>query len=131
MYPAPASKTVELPGQKEVLPLIAFCVNAPIANLQVDVAFERDAEAGRREFFQRFMLDDRLTPISPRVVPTDGTTAFVTAIDAIPLSARTSLLQTIAQYYFALQNWVPGRESFVLAHSESAGNRREKTRICG
>jgi hypothetical protein len=97
-----------------LLPLLSVSANAPIKDLQPELAFEITPGVEEREFFQQFLLDERLLPYRPRKVHARATKELMQAVVKNPEKDR--LLRASAQYFHALQEWGPGQEIMALAH---------------
>jgi hypothetical protein len=95
-------------------PLIALTCNAPIEDLQPDIAYDATRGSERRPFFQQFLLDERIMPIRRRRVPVEAAAALAMAMAKHSSSDR--LHRASVHYYQALQNWRPGYETPALAH---------------
>lgn len=101
-------------GANAFCPLIAFTCNAPIEDLQPDIAYDATPGSERRPFFQQFLLDERIMPIRRRRVPVEAAGALAMAVAKHSSSDR--LHRAAVHYYQALQNWRPGYETLALAH---------------
>lgn len=99
---------------QNLLPLLSVSANAPIKNLQPELAFESTPEVEEREFFQQFLLDERLLPYRPRKVNARATKELMLTV--VASSEKDRLLRASAQYFHALQEWGPGQEIMALAH---------------
>jgi hypothetical protein len=95
-------------------PIISLSCNAPIEDLQPELAFDVTSGAKHRPYFQQFLLDERIMPIRRRRVPVDLTFALAAAVAKHSGSDR--LHRAAVHYYQALQFWRPGYETFALAH---------------
>lgn len=95
-------------------PIISLSCNAPIEDLQPELAFDVTPGVKHRPYFQQFLLDERIMPIRRRRVPVDLTFALAAAMAKHPRSDR--LHRAAVHYYQALQFWRPGYETFALAH---------------
>jgi len=99
---------------QNLTPLIALSANAPIKNMQPELAFETTEGITRREYFQQFLLPERFYPYRPRIVNGPATRDLLLSVTASPHSER--LLRAAAQYFHALQEWGPGQEIMALVH---------------
>jgi hypothetical protein len=52
---------------------VSFCANAPIEDLQPELAFDNTPKLDEREFFQQFLLNEGLRPFMGRLVVIDST----------------------------------------------------------
>lgn len=98
---------------REMAIIVAVAVNAAIAPLEAELAYETTEGIEDREFFQRFVPQDEIS-YADRVVPIDATAAVLTAVARHP--QRDRLVRAIMQYSEALQRWDDGNELLVLAH---------------
>jgi hypothetical protein len=94
-------------------PPISLACNAPIEELQPEIAFEVTPGLVQKPFFQQFLLDERIIPVQRRRIPVDIAGALAVAIAKPPLEL---LHRAAVHYHQALQNWRPRSETLVLAH---------------
>lgn len=95
-------------------PIISLSCNAPIDDLQPELAFDVTPGSKHRPYFQQFLLDERIMPIRRRRVPVDLTSGLALAVATHQRGQR--LHRAAVHYYQALQFWRPGYETFALAH---------------
>jgi hypothetical protein len=99
---------------QNLLPVVSLSANAPIMNLQPELAFDATPGREEREYFQQFLLDERLLPYTPRKVHAPATRDLLESI--VTSAERDRLLRATAQYFHSLQEWGPGQEIMALVH---------------
>jgi hypothetical protein len=99
---------------QNLVPVLVIATNAPIGDLTPEIAFETTKDIEEREFFQQFLLDERLLPFERRPVPCRLARAILKALGHSPDYKR--IHRALAHYYHALNNWGFGTEILALAH---------------
>lgn len=92
---------------------LSFSTNAPIGELEPEIAFDNTPGLEKREFFQQFLPDERII-YAGRKINVDATLSLMQTIADHPRTDR--IHRAISHYHFALHNWKPGRETFSMAH---------------
>jgi len=110
----PAAQEAFAMAARALVPIIAVATNAPIGELDVELAYDNTPGVAEREFVQTFLPAERGPPTQRRRVDVPATISFLRAVSSHPDADR--LRRSIAQYHQALVNWAPGRETLALAH---------------
>lgn len=115
--PAPDLKTALnafVQAAQNLLPVLVIATNAPTEDLTPELALETTPGVQERDFFQQFLLDERLLPFERRPVPCHLAHAV---LDALGHSTEQERIhRTLAHYHHALTNWGFGTEIVALAH---------------
>ncbi len=97
-----------------ILPMVSLATNAPIYDLQVHLGYELRATGEQRPFVQQFLLDGRVLPVAKRRVPIAECQSLISMLASHQSGER--LHRCCVHYYEALQNTLPGRETYAMAN---------------
>ena len=97
-----------------IVPLIAFCSNAAIADMEPELAFNNTLNLSKREFFQQFVPQERPLIHAGRKIDVPIVEAFVGALEGHPEKDR--IARAISHYRLALRHWRWGHEVMATAH---------------
>ena len=96
------------------IPVIAFCTNAYVGDVEPKIAFDNASGKVTRDFFQSFVPERRpVIPLPGRRVPSESVVAVLKAVQASPQADR--LRRAMSQYALALSHWLRGQETLALA----------------
>jgi hypothetical protein len=96
------------------IPLIAFCTNAFVDDVEPKLAFDNAPGKVARDYFQSFIAERRpAIPLPGRRVPSEAVIAVLEAVQAS--SSVDRLRRAMGQYALALSHWVRGQETLALA----------------
>jgi hypothetical protein len=96
------------------VPVIAFCANAYIGDVEPKIAFDKAPGKVTRDYFQSFVPAPRSSiPLPGRRVPSEMVVAVLQAVQRSPRADR--LRRAISQYALALSHWTRGQETLALA----------------
>lgn len=115
--PAPDLKSaIAAFGQsaQNLVPVLSVSANAPIEDLTPELAFESAEGLEEREYFQQFLVDERVLPYRRRPVPCDLTHAVLEALGKSTEQDR--IHRAMAHYCHALQHWGLGSEIISLSY---------------
>ena len=97
-----------------VIPIIAFCTNAAIGDLELELAYNNTTGLEKREFLQSFLPEERAIIRGGRNVDVNSITVLMQAIEVH--SEKDRITRAIAQYRLALSHWKWGHETLATAH---------------
>lgn len=92
----------------------SFCVNAPIGDLQPELAFDNTPNIKKREYFQQFVTDERIRPYMGRIIDIASTEDVFRSI--MHHADHERIYRAIVHYAQALKYWNYGKDIFSLAH---------------
>jgi hypothetical protein len=96
------------------IPVIAFCTNAYVGDVEPKIAFDNAPDKVTRDYFQSFVPERRPSvPLPGRRVPSEAVVAVLEAVQASPSADR--LRRAMGQYALALSHWLRGQETLALA----------------
>jgi hypothetical protein len=96
------------------IPVIAFCTNAYVGDVEPKIAFDNAPGKVTRDYFQSFVPERRpAIPLPGRRVPSEAVVAVLKAVQASP--SRDRLRRAMGQYALALSHWLRGQETLALA----------------
>lgn len=94
-------------------PIVCLVANAPIGILEAAIAWDSSPNTTDRDFFQQFLVDDRVMPLDPHSVPNPQ---LKEVLEVLPKHQKTDRLHRALSYYHqALIHWRPGAELNALA----------------
>ena len=94
--------------------IISVSSNAPVDDLEAELAFNITPGLKKREYFQQHLLEERIRPGQGRKVNLEAALGLLRAIGEHPEGDR--LHRAATHYHHALQDWKPGHEINALAH---------------
>jgi hypothetical protein len=99
---------------REIASVVALCANAAIAPIEPELIYDSRPGLAERDFFQRFVPDERLTAPSSRFVHIPATREVLAALAGHP--DRERIMRALGQYSLALEHWTPGSELLTIGH---------------
>lgn len=99
---------------QSLCPVFAFIGNSPIEDMTPEIGYEVTPGVVERDFFQQFLVEERLLMVTRRRISTDLAVRVLRTFLHHPESER--IRRALAQYYQALRNWEPGQEVLAIAH---------------
>jgi hypothetical protein len=93
----------------------SFCANAPIGELEAEIAFDNTpTKKEKREYFQQFLLDENIRPYMGRYLDIPSAENVLSAI--MKHQDHERLHRAMVHYVHAIKHWKPGKDIFSLAH---------------
>ncbi|MCH7928853.1 MAG: hypothetical protein IID03_12875, partial [Candidatus Dadabacteria bacterium] len=92
----------------------SFCVNAPIGDLEPEIAYDNTPKLKKREYFQQFLADERIRPYAGRLIDIKSTEKVLSSLMNHKHSER--IHRALVHYTLAIKHWKYGQDTFSLAH---------------
>lgn len=95
-------------------PVLSVIANAPTEDLVPELAYDCSPDDLERDFFQQFLIDERLLPFTRPKFPSNLARHLLEMLGHHIESGR--LHRAMTHYHIALQHWTPGSEIMALGH---------------
>lgn len=99
---------------QSIVPLVSLVVNGPTEDLVPELGFDVSPDLAERDFFQHFVLEERLLPYRRRPVSIPFLREVASTLARHPENGR--IHRAMAHYHRALQEWQPGCEIPAAHH---------------
>jgi hypothetical protein len=93
---------------QSVVPLVSIVVNGPTDDLVPELGFDVSPDITERDFFQHFLLEERILPYRRRAVSISTLRGVASALATHPENEQ--IHRAMSHYHRALQEWQPGCE---------------------
>jgi len=108
-----AAVNASLAGANFLGAYVAFCANASVGDVAVELAYDATPGLKERAYFQQFVRGPFGLPRPARSLEIPATLALMKAVGNHPDGER--LHRAVEHYRLALEHWTPGKETFVLS----------------
>jgi hypothetical protein len=96
-----------------LVPILCVVSNAPIAQIQPELAYDITPGLKERRYFQQYLVWPSRKPLVPRRVNNDHLKAALLNLPKVPRTDRVH--RAMSYYHQALMAWIPGSELFGLS----------------